>query len=77
MKTSFGDRYLETSQARVQLGDPYTVRRVRSGWLVVKIRSGKMFEVFPTKLRAYYAASRLNGWIDEVFHFGTDMFNKS
>jgi len=50
----------------------YTVRRMPSGtWAVVEIRGGAIaLAGFPKRIRALYAAHRLNGWVKDVFMFG-------
>jgi hypothetical protein len=55
----------------------HSVKKLGSGWLVFKVGTGEQIGVFPTKLRAYYVATKYNG-IDtsNVFVFGSGIFNK-
>lgn len=75
LKMSYGQYYLENPTPNLTLNKSWSVKQLKDKrWLVYEIHSGNMFEIFPTKLRAYYAASKLNGKVTDVFHFGTEMF---
>jgi hypothetical protein len=75
MRTNDGKRYLETRPGIRRVNNTYSVRRVGNrSWLVFSNHSGVIHGAFPTRLRAYYVASELNGWVKEAFHFGTGMF---
>lgn len=77
MIRSYGQFYVDAHRGRREVRKTYVVKRVKSGWLVYEMYTKQLFEIFPTKLRAYYAATRLNG-VDTsvVFNFGSAMFQK-
>lgn len=76
MKMSFGANYLEATTAHRRMNNSWTIKKIRSGWLVRQVKGGRMHEVYPNELRARYAASVLNGWVNEVFNIGSDYFSK-
>lgn len=70
MKTNYGILYWEMNPP-MKRKKFYTLKKLRSNnWLVFEIHSGQMDNIYPTKLRAYYAASVLNGMVKDYFYFG-------
>ena len=70
MTINYGARYLETNPGCMTVESRFTIKKFKSGWAVISIWNGNIIEIFPTELRARYAASRLNGQVGNTFTFG-------
>lgn len=76
IKINYGNSYLQTPEPNITHAKYWSLKKLRSNkWIVYEIRSGQMFQVFPNKLRAYYAASKLNGMVKDYFFFGDLLIN--
>lgn len=64
MKTSFGPRYLHENPGRRQVSTCWAVKKLRFGYLVFEVVTGRQLEVFSSRTAAQYAASRMNGMED-------------
>jgi hypothetical protein len=52
----------------------YSVKKLRYGYCTYNIYTDEIFNVFPNKIRAMYAAAKLNNKnVSKYFHFG-DVF---
>ena len=68
-----------TSVGFARTNGAYTVRKNRytGRYMVVHIKDGSIaLAGIPTRLRALYVASVLNGWVKEVFNFGDELCAK-
>lgn len=67
----YGDLYLQSPATNFKVKYYWSIKKTwGKKWVVYEVHTGQMFELFPTKLRAYYAASRMNGMVNDVFFFG-------
>lgn len=75
MITSYGPAYGFCHKGTRHVKELYGVRRAKYGWIVYQTCSGEIAMVLPTKLRAYYVATKFSG-IDTsvVFYFGGAIF---
>lgn len=75
LKNNFGAAYTETGKGIHREKTAYGVKRGRHGWQVYQVKTGETVKILPTKLRAYYVATRYSGVdVSEVFNFGSGFF---
>jgi hypothetical protein len=75
--TFYGANYHKANLPRRRVEEFWSLKKTQTGgWVVFGIRTGKMLEVFPSKLRAYYAASKMNGMVTDRFNFGDNVLGK-
>lgn len=77
MKTNFGAYYLESSTSEIKIENKFSVKRLNNNnrWLVFNVNTDEQIGIVPSRLRAYYVATILNGRdVSTVFNFGSGMF---
>lgn len=76
MKNNYGQWYTDAHRGTRTVSRYWVVRKSKTGNYIVKeFYSGNIYGIYPTKLRAYYVASRLSGSVSgDVFVFGEGFY---